>query len=139
MKNAHRQKIVGLAVVLLAGWMLVTTGTGCGPATEPPPKVFPVKGVVKFMGGAPLENGVIEFRLEANPTFAMTSAISPEGEFELHTLFGSQKLPGGAAGACRVTVYAITKTGELVPHELVLPRQPITIEEKANEFAIEIE
>lgn len=122
-----------------ASVVLLIIGGGCGPTMEPPPKVYPVKGIVKKNGGAPLEGGVIEFRLEANPTFAMTSAIGPDGTFALHTLFGSKKLDGAAAGACQVTVYHISSKGELTPRTIVLPRSPILIEEKDNEFTIEVE
>jgi hypothetical protein len=117
--------------------MLFLACIGCGPAEEAPPKVFPVKGVVKKKGGAPLEGGMIELRLEANPTFAMSSAIGADGSFQLHTLFGARKLDGGAAGACRVAVYAISNTGELLPYTLAQPL--ITIEEKANELTIEVD
>jgi hypothetical protein len=138
MSYAHRQQLAGLAL-LGAGLLLATTPMACGPSSEPLPRVFPVKGVVKHKGGQPLDGGVIEFRLEENPTFMMTSAIESDGTFELHTLFGNRKLPGGAAGACRVTVYLISKTGELIPLTLLRPKQPLTIEETDNEFVIEIE
>lgn len=130
------QKCRCAAFVLAA--MVFVWVNGCGPTTEPPPKVFPVKGVVKAKGAA-LKGGMIEFRLESNPTFAMSSAIGDNGAFELHTLFGNQKLQGAAAGACKVSVYSISSTGELISRELVQPRQPITIAEKANELTIEVE
>src|SRR5262245_54748172 len=112
MRNTHRRHCARLAVVVGAGLLFAATQTGCNkPSPEPPPKVFPVKGVVKQKSGQPFDRAMIEFRLEDNPTFMMSSAIEPDGKFELHTLFGNQKLPGGAAGACRVTVYVISTTG----------------------------
>jgi hypothetical protein len=139
MRDAQRQRLAGLAIVLSAGLLLAATPLACGPSSEPAPRAFPVKGVVRHKGGQPLEGGVIEFRLVESPTFMMTSAIESDGTFELHTLFGNQKLPGGAAGACRVTVYQISQTGELIPRTLLRPGQPLMIEETANEFDLEID
>ena len=116
---------------------IVFVCVGCGPAQEAPPKVFPVKGVVKKQGGGPIDGGMIELRLEDNPTFAMTSSIGADGTFELHTLFGGKKLDGAAAGVCRVSVYAISSTGELVPY--VLQRPTVTIEKKTNALTIEVQ
>jgi hypothetical protein len=133
--------IVGWLIVagaaLVAGVFVILAG--CQSPSEAPPKVYPVKGVVKKKGGGPIAEGTtIEFRLESNPTFMMVSAVK-DGAFELHTIFGNQKLPGGAAGACNVMVHLPMKSGDLMPPDPFRLPQPIKIEEKANDLVIEIE
>jgi hypothetical protein len=123
-----------LRSVLLVAIVLVFTG--CSSPRTPPPATYPVKGKVTYKGGSPLTGVMIEFRSTSDPSTTMMANIQADGSFELFTIFGNEKLAGGIAGPCQVTVHPPIVPGKS-PSAHVLT-QPITIEPKENNFTIEI-
>jgi hypothetical protein len=123
-----------LRLVMLVGTLMLGLA-GCSPRT-PLPATYPVKGKVTYKGGSALTGVMIEFRSSSDPATTMMSNIQADGSFELFTIFGSEKLSGGIAGPCQVTVHPPIIPGA-APTTHVLT-QLFTIESKENYFTIEI-
>ncbi|MBI1833157.1 MAG: hypothetical protein HYR84_17080 [Planctomycetes bacterium] len=70
--------------------------TGCD-RTPPPPKTYPVKGKVAFIGGGNPSGGVIEFRSVSESVTAL-GQVQSDGSFVLSTLASNQKLDGAVEG-----------------------------------------
>jgi hypothetical protein len=124
-----------LRSVMLAGFLLSGL-MGCSSPRIPLPPTYPVKGTVAYKGGAPITEGMIEFRASSDPGTTMMSNIREDGRFELFTIFGNEKVSGGIAGPCQVTVHPpIVPGSPPSPHVL---KELVTIEPKENSFTIEI-
>lgn len=108
---------------------------GCS-KSEPLPPTYPVKGKVVYMGGAPVTGDFIEFRSSVSPQTTMMGNIQVDGSFELSTVVGSEKLSGGIAGPCQVTVNPPIIPG--TAPVIIELKELITIEPKENYFTIEI-
>jgi hypothetical protein len=90
-----------LALVCLSGLLVSGCGGSGGP---PPPKTYPVSGLVSYKGGPALPGGVIQFQSESGSTLTTMGDIGPDGTFELVTLFQNERLKGAVEGRYQVTV-----------------------------------
>jgi hypothetical protein len=130
--NVTRQR-VRLVVVLFA---LALLGLGCGRDAPAAPATFRAGGQVKYKDGRPVSGGTIEFRSLDNPSVTTIGAIGPDGKFTLHTLVGSQKVPGAQEGKHLVTVIPQAMTKKVKP--VILP-EIYEVKRGENVFEIRID
>jgi hypothetical protein len=129
-----RSVSLGMAAVSLA-WLL---NTGCGGSGQaPPPKTYPVGGMVVYKGGQPLSGGAIQFQSKSDPNLTTKGDIGPDGTFELVTLYQDEQLQGATEGQYHVTV--IPRMTENKPVDIFQLPRVYTVETKDNYFRIELE
>lgn len=89
----------GMPRSIVAAWLLFLTclAAGCGPSR---PATWPVRGVVTFEDGTPVQSGVVELLSDVYAETA-TGKIQPDGTFVLGT-FG--ETDGACAGRHKVIV-----------------------------------
>ncbi len=127
---------------LLIGFLLIAAAClgGCGSRPRPLPKTYPVHGKVTYKDGTPLDNGVMRFHPEAEPSVTTAGTIQPDGTYRLATMRDNLRADGAVAGPNRVSVRCrkIMIEGVLVGTPTVYPA-PYNVEPRDNEFNLTVE
>lgn len=138
------KSILGRLAVFLTLWLgaslIMVANFGCGDPGRDDPKVYPVKGTVKFKNGKPLVQGFVSFKGN-NPDEVINSFTEADGSFALSTVLAKskRKLPGVPAGDYQVTVTLPMGQDQSGGGSMDLPTKYTVKPQDDNNFAITIE
>lgn len=127
----------GPALLLL---VLSAVFVGCESGV-PAPEIYPVRGVVLGIDGAPAKGGMVEFRATEEPFTVATGPIAKDGTFVLASIFEERRLEGVPAGTFRVTVlpdFSGSAQDQHLAQPTVLP-DPVSVSSSGeNAFKIDL-